>query len=70
MRDGEIGISSIEAIEASFFEVIRPSIEAYEEFLYHEYGKDVQFNYVVLDQKCIINQVRLLEASEDQEAKL
>jgi len=49
MKEGEVAITSIEAIEASFFDVIRPSIEVYEEFLYHEYGKDVQFNYVVLD---------------------
>lgn len=70
LKDGEVTTKSIEAIEPNFFEVIRPSIEAYEEFLYHEYGKDVQFNYVVLDQKCIINQVRILEASEEQEAKL
>ena len=49
MMNGEIGISSIEIVEINFLDVIKPAIEAYEEFLYHEYGKDVQFNHVFHD---------------------
>lgn len=48
-RDDEIGIKSLEVIDSSFFEMIKPSLEVYEEFLVEEYGKDVQFNTVVLD---------------------
>ena len=40
-KEDQASIESIEVIESNFFEIIKPSIEAYEEFLYHEYGKDV-----------------------------
>lgn len=50
--------------KAFYYCILEPGIKAYEELLYAEYGNDITFDYLVLDQKGIIYQLRLLEATK------
>ena len=67
---GEICLESVEALDDSFFKLIKPSIKAYEELLCEEFGQDISFDCVVLDPKGIIYQIRISDASEEAEPKV
>lgn len=49
--------------KAFYYCILEPGLRAYEELLYAEFGNDITFDYLVLDQKGIIYQLRLLEAT-------
>lgn len=56
----------MEVLEAKFFfDYIEPGVRAYEELLCQEFGGDISFDFVVLDQKGIIYQLRIMDVSED-----
>jgi hypothetical protein len=58
----EIFIPNIEVLNHDFYEVIKPSISAFEEYLKFEYGNECEFVSVVLDRKRILLQIRVYEA--------
>ena len=62
MKD-EICLNSMEVVDQEFFKLIETSIFAYEEHIYQEFGKNVQLNNVLLDQKSINYIIRMYEAS-------
>ena len=66
----EINLDAIETLGPEFFKIIEPGILAFEEYLTQEFGKDVTFDCVVLDRKSILQQIRILDASEDSDPKV
>jgi hypothetical protein len=65
----EIKLQSVEVLSKHFYYfILEPGVKAYEELLYAEFGNDITFDYLVLDQKGIIYQLRLLDAAYRDES--
>lgn len=67
---GEIFLPSIEALSSDFYPIIKPAIKAYEEHLIQEFGQHVSFDFIVLENLGISQQIRVSDASEDSEPKV
>ena len=59
----EQNLENIEAVNKEFYYyIVEKGVKAYEDLLKSEFGNDIQFDFMVLDQKGIIYQLRMQEA--------
>jgi len=67
-NSSEQNLENIEAVNKEFYYyIVEKGVKAYEDLLKSEFGNDIQFDFMVLDQKGIIYQLRMQEACMDEQ---
>ena len=67
-NSSEQNLENIEAVNKEFYYyIVEKGVKAYEDLLKSEFGNDIQFDFMVLDQKGIIYQLRMQEAYMDEQ---
>lgn len=67
---GEIMIPSVMMVDQDIAYLLEPIVSAFEELIWQEFGRDIDFSNVVIDQKSVVYQIRAFEAVSTQNVKL